>query len=51
LPEPRPQQSCRLTRYATATRYPGLEEPVTEREHAEAVEIAEAVLRWAESLL
>ena len=45
------RRAGRLTRYATATRYPGLEEPVTEREYAEAVEIAEAVLRWAESLL
>ncbi len=45
------RRAGRLTRYATATRYPGLEEPVTEREHAEAVEIAEAVLHWAESLL
>lgn len=45
------RRAGRLTRYATATRYPGLEEPVTEPEYAEAVEIAEAVLRWAESLL
>lgn len=41
----------RLTRYATAARYPGMERPVSEQEHAEAVAIAEAVVRWAEECL
>ncbi len=41
----------RLTRYATAARYPGMERPVSEQEHAEAVAIAEAVVRWAEERL
>ena len=36
---------------ATATRYPGLDEPVFPQEHAEAVAAAEAVVRWAEEQL
>ena len=36
-----------LTPYALITRYPGIVRPVTDREHGEAVEIAEAVVRWA----
>ena len=38
----------RLTRYATAARYPGIERPVSEQEYAEAIAIAEAVVQWAE---
>ena len=38
-----------LTLFATAARYPGLDEPVTEQDHREAVELAAAVLRWAET--
>lgn len=45
------RRAARLTQYATATRYPGLEEPVTEQDYAEAVELAEVVLRWADSHL
>ena len=41
----------RLTRYATAACYPGMERSVSEQEHAEAVAIAEAVVRWAEECL
>jgi HEPN domain-containing protein len=37
-----------LTQYAHQTRYPGLADPVTRREHRRAVRIATAVLRWAE---
>ena len=40
-----------LTEYATTTRYPATTEPVTEREYAEAVKIAEAVIRWVEERL
>ena len=45
------RQSVRLTRYAVAARYPGLEEEVTAEEHKRAVELAESVVRWAESRL
>ena len=37
----------KLTPYATAARYPGMEQPVSEQHYLEAVEIAEAVVRWA----
>lgn len=37
-----------LTRFAAQTRYPSVEEPVTEQEYTEAIAIAEAVLHWAE---
>ncbi|MDE0126089.1 MAG: HEPN domain-containing protein [Bryobacterales bacterium] len=40
-----------LTQFATAARYPGLEEPVTEQGHSEAVNRAQAVVQWAEALL
>ena len=40
-----------LTRYAVITRYPGLAEPVTEAQYAEAVTTAEAVVRWASDRL
>ena len=36
-----------LTPYALITRYPGIVRPVTDQEHEEAVEIAEAVIEWA----
>lgn len=39
------------SQYATATRYPGFNEPVTENDHAEAVELAKAAVRWAETQL
>ena len=42
------RRATRLTHFATHTRYPGLEEPVREQEYTETVEIAEAVVRWAE---
>ena len=37
-----------LTRFAVATRYPGVAEPVTVEEHQRAVAIAEAVVTWAD---
>ena len=43
--------AARLTQYALHTRYPGLEEPVSEAEYQDAVAIAEAVIRWAEGRL
>ncbi len=41
-------ESVILTDYAFATRYPGTEEPVSREEYERAVELAEAVLAWAE---
>jgi HEPN domain-containing protein len=40
-----------LSNYAVSTRYPSPEEPVTEDEWREAVELAEQVVRWAESVI
>ncbi|MCY3871041.1 MAG: HEPN domain-containing protein [Gemmatimonadetes bacterium] len=40
-------RAVELTVYATITRYPGTA-PVSAKDHAEAIEIAEMVLRWAE---
>lgn len=37
-----------LTRYALVTRYPGIARSISEQEYAEAVAIAEAVVRWTE---
>ncbi len=42
------RQASKLTKYATVTRYPGDMGPVTTQEYAEAIAIAEAVVRWAE---
>lgn len=42
------KEAGRLTRFAVASRYPGLEEPVTSKEYKKAVAIAESVLHWAE---
>ncbi len=44
-------RAARLTQYATSTRYPGLNEPVTTSDYQEAVELAEAVVDWAEGRL
>lgn len=40
-----------LTAYAWEARYPGLSEPVTLEEYQEAVQQADDVVRWAESLI
>ncbi len=45
------RQAGILTEYAVDTRYPGLSEDVTEQEYLEAVELAERVIRWAETLV
>lgn len=47
IPE-RVREAGRLTRFAVASRYPGVTEPVTDREYQDALAIAEAVVRWAE---
>ena len=38
----------RLTAYARTARYPGSHEPATPEVHRRAIELAEAVMRWAE---
>lgn len=40
------KEAGRLTRYAVFTRYPGLDDPVTEEDYERAVEIAERVVAW-----
>ena len=45
------RRAARLTPYAVDTRYPGVEQPVSEHEYESAIEIAEAVTRWAADLL
>ena len=45
------ERAAGLTPYATVLRYPGIEQPVTTGAHAEAVETADAVVRWAEEQL
>jgi HEPN domain-containing protein len=45
------QRADRLTDYATAARYPGHSNPVTETEYREAVGLAEQFARWAENLI
>lgn len=47
IPDP-VRRAAVLTRFAAQTRYPSVEEPVTEQEYTEAIAIAEAVLHWAE---
>jgi HEPN domain-containing protein len=41
------EQAGLLTRFAIATRYPGLAEPVTRKETEKAIKIADSALRWA----
>ena len=45
------RRAAALTRYAVQARYPGLVEPVSEREYDAALAIAKAVVRWAEGLI
>ena len=45
------KQAGELTRYASTTRYPGLEERVSDPQYADALKIAEEVVRWAENNL
>ena len=52
LPVPAPVWRAKeLTRYATTARYPDAGVPVSEAQYADAVEIAEAVVGWAEESL
>ena len=41
--------ASKLTIYAALTRYPGLGTPVSEEEYDEAMQMAEAVVSWAET--
>lgn len=43
------RQCGALTEYAVESRYPGVFEEVLQTDYAEAVELAERVVRWAES--
>ena len=43
--------SASLTEYASVTRYPGMDEPVSEEAYREAVRLAESVVKWAEDIL
>lgn len=40
-----------LTGYAVETRYPGMSEDVTAEDYAEALALAERVVRWVESMI
>ena len=42
-------EASRLTRYAVLTRYPGLADPITDEEYRTALELADEIVRWAES--
>ena len=45
------QDAAVLTDYAVLTRYPGTPEPVSDEEFKEAVQLAEAVVSWAENIV
>ena len=45
------EEAVELTEYAVEARYPGPFEPVTKEEHARAVELARAVVEWAQAQL
>lgn len=47
----RVKEAVVLTRYAIHTRYPGMCDPVTEREYKTAVRLAQATVDWAETLI
>lgn len=40
-------EAATLTAFATTFRYPGIEEPVTEEQYKEAVNLAEVIVKWA----
>jgi len=50
IPQPI-RQAERLTRFAVFTRYPGLAPSVDAHEYADAVNLAEHVVRWAASII
>jgi HEPN domain-containing protein len=43
--------STKLSSYATILRYPGEIEPATEDKYLEAIQLAEAVVEWAEEII
>jgi HEPN domain-containing protein len=45
------REATLLTPYAVEARYPGLWEEVSAEDHAEALRVAERVLRWAETFI
>ncbi|HWU40516.1 MAG TPA: HEPN domain-containing protein [Candidatus Acidoferrum sp.] len=45
------RQAGALTEYAVEARYPGLFEDVMQEDYVEAIDLAERVMRWAESLI
>ena len=45
------RRAGRLTRYAVETRYPGEWGEIREHQYLEAVDLAEGVLHWAESVI
>jgi hypothetical protein len=45
------QEGAGLSDYAVASRYPGASEPVEAEEYREAVDMAEAVVYWAEQVI
>ena len=49
IPEPL-WNAVTLTSYASDTRYPGIETPVTKEEYHQAVRLAQEILNWAEGL-
>ena len=45
------RRASSLTRYAVATRYPGIEQPIFEQQYTEAIEDAEVVVEWVDARL
>ena len=45
------KESVILTQYAFETRYPGDYEPISESEYREAIDLAQQVVLWAESII
>ena len=48
---PQVKPATALTPYAAVTRYPGIGDRMTEEEYADALEVAETVVRWAQDNL
>jgi HEPN domain-containing protein len=48
---PQVTRAVDLTPYAVITRYPGENEPVSEEEYRESLQLAEEVVKWAESVI
>jgi len=45
------RQAARLSGYAVESRYPGVSEPVDEKEYREAIALAGVVLAWAKDII